>query len=169
MKRVKKIRALKPGQSGKLLKRKSVIPVNAVSRFVAREHLQSANVGWTGENFKRLLLDKVEESIPAGRIEIGRLVGGAFDFEIQAELGRVRRITRLAHFFQLLKKQAKGQAGPLLTNSMANVAYCFGGDGNVWAVFASWGSFSHDWIVGADSVGFPRGWGAGRQVLSQAV
>ena len=167
MKRAKKVRALKSRKS-KLLKHKAVVPVNAIRRFVAREHLTAANIGSAGPNFQRLFLDKVEENVPAGRIAIRALVKGSLDPEIMVELGRARRVTYLAHFFQILKKQAKGQAGPL-SISMANVAYCFGGDGNVWAVRASWDSVDHSWHVGAHSVGSPYEWLAGRQVLSQAV
>ena len=151
-----------------LLQPGATVEVAAVKRFVARERLAATNIGWTGENLKRLFLDKVEENVPAGRITISFLVQPSLDFEIQAALGRARRVIHLAHLFQLLEKQAKGQAGPLLTSGMANVAYCFGGDGNVWAVHASWDSFVRYWYVEAYSVGSPIEWDAGFQVLSQA-
>jgi len=152
-----------------ILKPATIIPVSAVRRFVAREHLVTANVGWTGENFKRLFLDKVEGDVPAGRIAVQTLVKGSLDFEIEAALGRARRVVRLAHFFQLLKKQAKGQAGPLLTSGAANLAYDICNDRNVWAVDADWVSVGRYWYVEASSVGHPNEWSAGSRVLSQAV
>ena len=152
-----------------ILKPVTIIPVSAVWHFVARESLTVANVGWTGENFKRLFFDKVEENVPAGRIAVQTLVKGSLDFEIEAALGRARRVVRLAHFFQLLKKQAKGQAGPLLTSGAANLAYDICNDRNVWAVDADWVSVGRYWYVEASSVGHPNEWSAGSRVLSQAV
>ena len=159
----------RPKSKPKLLKRKAVSPVNAVSRFIAREHLQSANIGWTGPNFQHLFLNKVEENIPAGKIAVHTLIKGSLDPEIMVELGRTKRVIFLADFFDLLKKQAKGQVDPLLTSGEANVAYCIANDGNIWAVNAYWNSFDRCWYVGAGSVGGRNGWGAGYLVLSQAV
>ena len=152
-----------------LLQPVATVEVAEVRRLVSRERLTKANVGWTGDNFKRLLLEKVEENVPAGRIAVDTLVRGALDFEIQAALGRARRVIHLAHFFQLLEKQAKDQAGSLLTNGNWNIAYCFGSEGNVWAVSAARGPLDRDWLFGARSVGRPSGWHAGAQVLSQAA
>lgn len=156
-------------KSKKLLQHKTTVSAATVQRFVASERLAAANIGWRGENFNRLFLDKVEENVLAGRIAISSLVRTSLDPEIMVALGRTRRVTRLAHFFQLLEKQAKGQTGPLLTNGMANIAYCVGSDGNVWAVSAHWHSFGHCWYVGAHSVGGPREWIAGLRVLSQVA
>lgn len=152
-----------------LLQPVATVEVAEVRRFVAREHLVAANIGWTGENFNRQFLDKVEENVPARRIAVHALVKGSLDPEIMVELGRARRVTHLAHFFQLLKKQTKGEVGPLLTNDASNVAYCFGVDGNFWVVRAYWRSLRHCWGVGADSIGNPLEWGGGLRVLSQAA
>ncbi len=144
------------------------VSVTAVKRFVAHEHLVEANVGWMGDNFKKLFLDNVEENVPAGRVAIHALVESSLDPEIMVELGRARRVIHLSHFFQLMKKQAVGQAGPLMINDNWNIAYCIGSDGNIWAVNACWYSFNRDWGVEGGSVGYPREWCAGSQVLSQA-
>jgi len=151
------------------LRPEATVGVAAVRRFVAREHLAAANIGQTGENFERLFLDKVEENVPAGRIAVQTLLKGSLDFEIEAEVGRARRVTHLAHFFQLMKKQSKGQAGPLLTSGGPNFAYIFGNDGKIWATYAGWLSFFRYWSVEAYSVGPPRVWDPGSRVLSQAA
>ena len=144
------------------------VSVTAVKRFVAHEHLVEANVGWTGDNFKKLFLDNVEENVPAGRVAIHALVESSLDPEIMVELGRARRVIHLSHFFQLMKKQAVGQAGPLMINDNWNIAYCIGSDGNIWAVYAGWDSFDRCWRVVSGSEGRPGGWGAGCRFLSQA-
>ncbi len=147
---------------------KKTVSVTAVKRFVAREHLAEANIGSRGDNFNRLFLDHVEENVPAGRVAIHALVEDSPSPEIMVELGRARRLIHLAHFFQLLKKQARGQAGPLMIKEKWNIADCIGSDGNVWAVVADWLSVSRFWSIEAYSVGLLVEWDAGSRVLSQA-
>ena len=142
------------------------VSVSAHKRFVMKDHLKSANIGWTGDNFKRVMLDKIEENVPAGEINIHRLEKNSLNPEIMAEMGPEKRMTCLAHFLEMIGKQSKGQEGPLLTDGSVNVAYIVGTDGNLWAVGARWRGFDRDWRVGAVPVEYPDGWVAGSRVLS---
>ena len=107
------------------------VSVSAHKRFVMKDHLKSANIGWTGDNFKRVMLDKIEENVPAGEINIHRLEKNSLDPEIMAEMGPEKRVTCLANFVEMIGKQSKGQEGPLLTDGSANVAYIVGTDGSI--------------------------------------
>ncbi|OGZ64014.1 MAG: hypothetical protein A3A98_03630 [Candidatus Staskawiczbacteria bacterium RIFCSPLOWO2_01_FULL_40_39] len=145
----------------------SGIKVAGAKRFVAdKDSLKEANVGWTGENFNQFFLGKVEENVQDGIIAIHRLEKRSVDAPIRKELGQEREEIALAHFFDLLKKQSKGQEGHLLVNGYANIAYIKDKNGNFWAVGALWHSYYRYWSVYARSVGHPRGWRAGDQVLS---
>lgn len=149
-----------------LLRKLATAEVVGVARFVAIEHLKTANVGWMGDNFKKFFLGKVEESVGSDVIVVHRLEKDSRDAPIMTELGDRVEI-KLAQFFGLLEKQSKDEAGPLLVNGYSNIAYITGSDGNLWAVGASWYSGNGYWIVGAYSVESPFGWRAGGQVLSR--
>ena len=149
-----------------ILKFVATFTASAHQRFVMKDHLQSANIGWTGPTFKQIMLEKIEENVPAGELNIHRLEKASLDPEIMTEMGEAKRVTYLAHFIERIEKQSKGQPGRLSTDGSANVAYIIGTDGNVWAVGASWYSYCRFWRVGADSVGLRREWPAGRQFLS---
>ena len=152
----------------KLLKLVCTVSVSTHKCFVMDEaSLQSANIGWTGANFKRVMMGKVEENVPAREVNIHELRERSLDPEIMAEMGRAKRVTHLAHFIEMLEKQSKGQTGELKTDGSANVAYIQGTDGNFWAVYAYWDDLNHDWGVGARSVGNPDEWFAGYQFFSQ--
>ena len=150
---------------GGLFKRITTVPVSGAKRFVAKDQLQEANIGWTGGNFKRLFLEKVEENVGDAVIAMDRLEEDLLDAPIRAELGDRAKI-QLAHFFGLLKAQAKGEEGALLVNGCANIAYIRGIDGNFWAVDARWHFGFGCWDVGARSVKDPNRWSAGDHVLS---
>lgn len=149
-----------------------LMPVTKVSvtgseRFVANKAaLKAANVGWTGSNFDQYFLNHSEESVGDASLAIHRLEKASLDAPIRKELGTEREETTLTHFFALLREQSKGQAGPLLTNGYANIAYIKGNNGNLWAVSASWYSAYRYWRVRANSVEDPDAWLAGYQVLS---
>ncbi|MEK7562094.1 MAG: hypothetical protein AAB509_00230 [Patescibacteria group bacterium] len=150
-----------------LLRKLASVQVDAVVRLVADEKTRKdANVGWTGDNFKKFFLGNVEEDVEAIIVAVHRLGQSSLDAPIMTELGDRAKI-KIAHFFELLKKQSRGEDGVLLTNGYANVAYIKGSDGNVWAVRAYWGSYSSYWSVEANSVGSPSMWVAGVQILSR--
>jgi hypothetical protein len=81
------------------------------------------------------------------------------------ELGETAR-TKLAQFWEQMKKQGQGQKGALLVNGHANIAYIDDENGTLWAVDAHWLS-SSGWFVEADSVAGPGWWDAGHQVVSR--
>jgi len=148
-----------------LLRKLVTVPVKGAKKFVAKDHIKSANVGYTGTNFDKLFLDLVEENVEDANLAGHSLGRKSLDAPIMAELGDRAKI-KLAHFFGLVEKQSKGEAGTLLTNGCANIAYIEGIDGNLWVVGALWVSGYGVWDVRARSVGRQRAWLAGRQVLS---
>ena len=148
-----------------LLKRIAIVSARGATRFVAEDHLKSANVGWTGDNFKKLFLKKTEENVGDAAIAIDRLERASKDAPIMTELG-ARAEIKLAHFFSLLEAQSKGREGDLAVDGSANIAYIIGNDGNFWAVIANWCSGHRYWSVEADSVGAPHEWRAGHRVFS---
>lgn len=147
------------------LLRVAEVAVSATNRFVASDHIKAANVGWMSDNFKRLFLNKVEENIPDAELVVSELKKASLDAPIMTELGERKKIA-LAHFFELLEKQSKGQAGLLLTNGYAIIGYIQDEEENFWAVNAHWRSDYRYWDVYAISVGCLDEWNAGRQVLS---
>lgn len=141
------------------------VSVKATEKFVASKDAHArANVGYTGSNFNKFFLDLVEENVGDASIDIHVLGRDSLGAQVMAELGSRAKI-KLAHLFELLEQQAKGEAGPLLVNGSANVAYIVGKDGNVWAVDACWRG-ADCWHVNADSVGAQGSQYAGHQVLS---
>lgn len=154
-------------QRKKLLVKVAEVQVVALSRFCAKDYLKSCNVGWTGDNFRKLFLGDVEENVADTTVAIHRLEQASLDPPIMAQLAD-RAELKLTHFFELLKKQSKGESGVLLTNGYANVAYIKGNDGNLWAVSACWRSYcGYYWNVEANSVGDPYRWDDGYQILSR--
>lgn len=144
----------------------TTVSVSGTEKFVAKEYLRTANIGYTGDNFDKLFLNKAEKNVEGVNVAIHRLEKDSLDVPILAELGNRAEIS-LAHLFQLIKKQSKREDGPLLTNGYANIAYIRGTDGNLWAVDACWYSGYGYWRVYAYSVEYPNRWYAGRQVLSR--
>lgn len=149
-----------------VLRRIASVQAPGVKKFVAKDALKSANVGWTNDNFKTLFLDKVEENVGDAVIAVHNLERASKDAPILTELG-ARTETKLAHFFGLLEKQSKGEPGTLLVNGWANIAYIMGNDGNIWIVRAYWTSVNRYWDVWSCSVDDPREWRAGGQVFSR--
>lgn len=144
----------------------ATVKVSATNRFVASEHIQAANIGYVGDNFKRLFLNKIEEDVPAAELVISKLKKTSLNDPIMTELGEKKKVF-LAHFIELLEKQSKGQSDPLIVNGYANIVYIQDEKGNFWAVGARWHVDCLGWIINASSVATPWGWDAGSQVLSQ--
>ena len=157
---------VKPKLPPPLLRKVASVAVNGAKKFVARDVLKEANVGWTGDNFKKLFLGNVEEDVADITFAINRLEQSSSDAPIMAQLGDRTEI-KLTHFFELLKKQSKGEDGALLTNGNANIAYIRGSDGNLWAVHGGWGSACGYWGVEVYSVEGPSRWSDGFQILSR--
>lgn len=149
-----------------LLKRFATITVPGVARFVAKDCLKEANVGWLGLNFKLHLCDKIEENVPEAKLVVSRLEKPSLDAPILAELDCKAEVS-LAYMFDLLKKQSKGEDDILLTNGYANIFYIRGTDGNLWAVNCRWNSDNRYWDVEANSVEYPYRWNDGNRAFSR--
>lgn len=149
-----------------LLKQVATVQVAGAQTFYAKDHIQAANIGYLGDNFKKFFLNKVEGSVVAGALVVYHLERQSLDAPIMTELGE-RATTSLAHFFELIKAQSKGEDGPLLVNGSANISYILGDDGNVWGVFAFWSAGNGFWLVDARSVEDLDRWSGGVQVLSR--
>jgi hypothetical protein len=143
------------------------VKVKSAKKFVAKDQLKAANIGFTGYNFDEFFLNMTEEGVKATNLKIHKLEKASLDGPIMEELGITDgKDIKLAHLFQLIEAQAKGNDGPLLTNGYANVAYIKGSDGKLWAVLCIWLSDGGDWDVRAYSVESPDRWSAGGQVIS---
>lgn len=140
-------------------------------RFVAADNFKEDTKGavriWSlGDNFKKHFLQKAEEATAATEVKVSKLLKQSCDPAIMVELGSGYELT-LGQFFHLLAKQGKGEKdGPLLVNGWANIAYIADYEGTVWAVSAHWSAGNGGWRVEVFSVGDPRGWYEGNQILS---
>lgn len=148
------------------------VTLGPVDYFSAAEKFTKANPlvkFWGfGPNFTTHFNNRVEKNVVATTITVSRLERRAKDPEITSELaGETKRFFRisLAHFYQMIETQGRGQAdGPLLVNGYANVAYIE--DMDNWAVSAGWDA-GGGWGVGAGPVGGPSPWDDEGHVLSR--
>ena len=148
-----------------ILKKFTTIRVEGTKRFVVKDGLVRANIGWTGLNFNKLFLDVIEEDIEATTLTIHSLVKASHDDSIISELGEHAKI-KLAYFFGLLEKQSKGEAGPLLVSKYGNVAYITDVGGTIWTLGACWSTHHGYWYMEAFSTECPIIWSIREQVLS---
>jgi len=154
----------------KLLKFVRSVSVPAVSKFVAAEAFGDDNPAGIkfhlGSNFKTNFLGKIEKNVPAGELNIHHPTKNSLDASIRAELGAEHEETTLAHFYELLTKQAHGESGALFVNGYTNISYIRDAKGNFWTVGAYRDGGDHAWGVGASSVEDSCGWSTGIQVVS---
>ena len=141
-------------------------------KFVAKEKFvkDSKEVKFYGilDNFTNWFLaddGKIEDPISEQMLRYGNLTTSSVDGLIIEELGgEAKAETTLSELYDLLKKQAKGEAGDLLTNGYANIFYIKDTSSVLRAVFVF--SRGDGWLVYAFSVGGSAGWRAGRRVFS---
>ena len=156
----------------KLLKHLRDVTLGPVTHFSSAEKFTKSNPKVTfydfGKNFTDNFGNRVEKNVPAVVVAVGRLEQRAKDLAIKTELaGETKRVftISLAHFYQMIENQGSGQqAGPLLVNGYANIAYIEGMDN--WAVSARWGA-GYGWGVGAGPVDGPGPWCDEHVVLSR--
>jgi len=121
------------------------------------------------DNFQEWFLGedgKVEEPIEEQELRYGNLIIGSVDGPIIEELGgEVKAETTLSELYELLKKQANGKEGDLLTNGYVNIFYIKDKCGDLRAVSAY--CYDDGWDVYAYSVEDPHEWGAGNRVFSR--
>ena len=163
----------------KLLKLVGTVSVPAIESFKAADYFKvdtsakaPVKIAWLGENFKKHFLGKVENASEAADLNVHKLLTAARDLPEDDEPGIIpelggRHETMLGQLYSLLQKQGKGQAGTLLVNGRANIAYIRDEEGIFWAVNALWGACVDGWHVEACSVEDPNGWNGGNQVVSR--
>lgn len=161
----------KPQTSTGLLTEVATVDVPAVEKFVAADNFGPNNPDginfclWS--NFKNNFLGKIEKNVPAVTLVIRRLNRSSVDEPIRQELTPEREETALAHFYELIRNQPRGEHGKLPTDGTWIIAYVKDADENFWAVVALWLSVSREWVVGTSSVGNPSAWGEGSRVVSR--
>lgn len=128
-------------------------------------------IGYLGSNFENVFLGddcKIEENISEATIKVFKLNKDSVDRPIIAELGGEEVVeTTLAHIYELMRRQGRGQEGILLVNGYANIFYVRDAKGILWAVYCNWVFVSDYWVVYARSVADSDGWCAGRRVLAR--
>lgn len=136
-----------------------------VQRFTATDHfkvgevVEGVKIGWLSDDFKKLMLPKVEEDLAVTDINVYELVKNSKDLGIRAEIGEANEEIKLANFWQVLKARGDGKVGNWL------IGYITGVDNNLWAVSARW--YGGGWDLDAFSVEYPFPWIAGSQVCSR--
>lgn len=156
----------------KLLEFVTSANLDALPRFVAADNFKEDITGtvriWSlGGNFKAKFLQRTEDATEPATINIRKLLKRSRDPAIRSELGSGHEMP-LGQFFYLLAKQGNGEeAGSLLVNGWANVAYIPDDDGIVWAVYAYWYAGNGGWNVEVYSVEDPVGWLDGCRILSR--
>ncbi|MEK7525572.1 MAG: hypothetical protein AAB561_00960 [Patescibacteria group bacterium] len=150
------------------------VAVSAVEHFAAADHFKVdtgdttiVRIGYLGDNFRANLLSKVEKNVPAAELVVHRLTKNSLDKDIREELGADCEETTLAHLWEMLTRQSRGQKGNLLTNGYANICYIKDAKGKLWAVNVYWDADFGGWHVCAGSVEYPLRWIAGYQVFSR--
>lgn len=163
------------GVAKKLLELVTTVSVAATERFIAKKHFKvntsrkaKVKIAFLWDSFSKHFLHKTEEGMLAGELKVHKLLRSSLDVPIMTELGDSQSyLTTLADMWVLLEKQPNGEGGVLLVNGGANIFYIHDTEGKLWAVSARWRADHGGWFVGAFSVGNPRGWFGGFQVLSR--
>jgi hypothetical protein len=141
--------------------------------FVAKDKFRedSEEVKFYGiwDNFTNWFLagnGKIEEPLGEQELRYGNLTKNSVDGPIIDELGGEAKVeTTLTELYDLLKRQANGEEGVLLTNGYANIFYIRDTSGVLRAVRV--GRLDDGWLVIAYSVETPHAWSAGRRVFSR--
>ena len=157
-----------------LLEFVSTVTVSATTtKFVAKDNFiinteasAKVKISYLGNNFKAWLRGKTEDQITEQTLHYSKLRQSSVDGPIIAELGGEEKSeTTLTEMFFLMEKQRNGEAGVLLNNGYANIFYIRDACGVLRAVHVDW--YDGGWDVNADTVAYPDGWIAGRQVFSR--
>lgn len=155
-----------------LLRRVAEVAVGVHRKFVAAKvfvvdtrDTARVKIGYIGDNFKKVMSGVVEKNVKATGLDAYDLVKNSLDSPILEQLGD-KAETSLAHFYELLTKQPKGEAGELLVNGYWNIFFIKGADGKLWAVYARWLASYGDWVVRARPVD-AGAWLAGGRVFAR--
>jgi hypothetical protein len=142
----------------------------AVEMFVRDvSHKAKVKISYLGDNFTKWFLNgkgKTEDPITKQTLYFGKLRKSSVDGPIIDELGgEANAETTLTELYGLMKLQANGEEGALLTNGWWNIFYIKDQNGALRAVSVGWRGGG--WRVGAGSVECPVDWRDGYQVLSR--
>lgn len=124
-------------------------------------------IAFLGANFiNGFLADGGKIELPQVWCELrcAKLTKSSIALPIIVELGCEQAETRLTHVWGLLRKQANGGKGALLTNGHANIFFVRDRQGVLCVVAVHW--FDNGWHLVADSVGSLNVLTSGHQVLS---
>ncbi len=122
-------------------------------------------IAFLGDNFKKVFGPLVEGKVEATKLVVNELTRYANALDIVSAISAEKRVTTIGQVYQLVKAQAKGQAGPLLVNGWANIFLCYGNDGNFWLVHAHLSS--DGWLFNALPLVFPLRWDGEDRVFSR--
>ena len=143
------------------------------NKFIAKDNFvvnskDSAivKISHINKEFKDWFINKIEDPF-IGSIICGRdLTKKSVDDLILSELGgQGNAESTLTEIYAMMKNQAKGNAGILLTNGYDNIFYARDINNALRAVDVYWSGV--DWYVGAYSLGYPLKWAAGYRVFSR--
>ncbi len=138
-----------------------------VKRFVVAEEfvVGTHGIAYLNPDFQVNFLTKMEENVEACDLYAYRLTKDSLDEDIKVSLGGTLPETAMAHLLAMIHQQADGQKGNLLVDGKANIFYCRGANGGLWAVRVC--RYSGGWRVYAYSVTSPNRWSAGYQVFAR--
>ena len=138
----------------------TVTEFKAADFFIEGREVDGVKTAWMSEKFEEVILPLHETGIKATTIRIHELKKESKDLGIRTELGEANEDIKLAHFFQVLKaKPTDDKIGSWL------VAYIYGSDGNLWAVYGH--LCDGGWDLGAYSVEDAYEWSASYQFCSR--
>ncbi|WGR90728.1 hypothetical protein MTX26_35455 (plasmid) [Bradyrhizobium sp. ISRA443] len=149
------------------LKQKAAEPVEAET-FVAQEHFKEditptaqVRISWLGATFARRFAVKVETATDRC-LQTCILENPSNDNRIIGELG-IPDETNLADIWRLLRRQANGESGALLTNAAPNIFFVRDRMSALGVVDVLWGGAG--WEIGASPIGKQRTWPPGTRVF----
>lgn len=109
---------------------------------------------------------KIEEPLNGQELRYGNLTKSSVDGPIIEELGgEAKAETTLTELWDLLKKQANGEEGDLMTGDCSNIFYIRDITGALISVRLDWGGGG--WEVYADRIDAPESWPAGTRIFSR--
>jgi hypothetical protein len=140
-------------------------------KFIAAEHFKEnilpaaeVRISWLGATFMRRFAVKIEDDPSDVILQTYALNRASNSTQIIAEFDD-RDETKLADLWCLLRLQASGEEGILLTNAVPNIFFVRDAAGVLGAVDAIWAGAG--WEIGASPVEGERQWPSGSRVLSR--
>ena len=123
------------------------------------------SIAWLGDTFRRRFVPLSEAAAEGAKLRVVSLQRPMRADDIVMQLG-LRKEATLAALWCLLRRQPRGEAGPLSTDAAANLMFMRDGAGALWAVDVVWGGAG--WEIGASATDADRPWPAGTRVIGRA-